>query len=115
MTIYVQDGIAQTRIIADPERGQDRAVRKGTDQTLALERDPHGTIAQPCGVIRCDDCLADVKMVAVRHGEADDNDASGLITRPGLVGKTGQLLQQGQRSELQRVEIERVLLRGHSD
>lgn len=115
MTTYVQDGIAQTRIIADPERGQDRAVRKGTDQTLALERDPHGTIAQPCGIMRCDEYLPDVKMVAVRHGEAGDNDTSGLITRPGIVGKTRELLQQGQRSELQRVEIERVFLRRHSD
>ena len=68
MTVYVQDCVAQSGVVADPERGQDRAVRKVTDQTLTLERAPHGRIAQPSGVMRRDDRLPNVKMVAMRHG-----------------------------------------------
>jgi len=68
MTVYVQDCVAQSGVVADPERGQDRAVRKVTDQTLTLERDPHGRIAQPGGVMRRDHRLTDVDMVAMRHG-----------------------------------------------
>ena len=100
MTAYMQDCVAQSGVVADPERGQDRAVRKVTDQTLALERDPHGRITQPGGVMRRDHHLTDVEMVAMRHGEAGDNDASRLITGPGIVGKTREFLEYGQRPEL---------------
>jgi len=58
--------------------------------------------------MRCDHCVPDVKMVAMRHGEAGDNDASGFITWPGIVGKARKLLEQCQRPKLQRVQIERV-------
>ena len=100
MTVYVQDCVAQSGVVADPERGQDRAVRKVTDQTLTLERDPHGRIAQPGGVTRRDDCFSDVKMVAMCDGQAGDNDASWLITWPRIVGKAREFLEQGQRPEL---------------
>ena len=43
------------------------------------------------------------------------DDAAKLIAGPGIVGKSREFLQQGQRPELQRVQIERVSLRWHSD
>ena len=49
-------------------------------------------------------------MVAMRIGQAGDDGAVGLLAGPRIVGKACKLLQQGQGLELQRVEIERVLL-----
>jgi len=64
---YVQYRVAQPGVVGDPESGQDRTVRKVTDETLAFERNPHGRIAQPGGVIPRYDCLPDVKMVAMLY------------------------------------------------
>jgi len=88
-------------------------VRKMANQPFALKHDPHGRIAQPGGVTRRDDCFSDVKMVAMCDGQAGDNDASWLITWPRIVGKAREFLEQRQRPELQRVQIERVPLWRH--
>ncbi len=91
----MQDRVSQPGIVTDTERSQNRTVRKVTDETLALEREPHGRIAQPGGVTRRDDCLPDVEMVPMRKRKAGDNNASRLITWPGIVGKTREFLEQG--------------------
>jgi len=62
-------------------------------------------MVQPVGVARRDDYLADVKVIAMRHGYARDHDASRLVTRLGIFGKTRELLEQGQGAELERVQI----------
>ena len=62
----MQDRISQPGIVTEAKRSQNRAVRKVTDETFALKREPHGTIAEPGRVTRRNDCLADVKMVPMR-------------------------------------------------
>ena len=105
----MQDRVAQPGVVADPERGQHGTIRKRAYQPPAFERRPYRRIAQPAGIARSDQGIAEVKMVAMRMGQAGDDGAVGLLAGPRIVGKAGKLLQQGQRLELQRVEIKRVL------
>src|SRR5438132_6517163 len=109
----MQDGVAQAGVVADPERGQHDAIRKRAYQPLAFEHRPYRRIAQPGGIARGDQGIAEVKMVAMRIGQAGDDGTVGLLAGPRMAGKACKLLQQGQGLELQRVEIEGVLLRCH--
>src|ERR1700730_14317991 len=109
----MQYGAAQAGVVADPERGQHGAIRKRAYQPLAFERRPYRRIAQPAGIARSDQGIAEVNMVAMLMGAAGADGAVWLLAGPRIVGKARKLLQQGQCLELQRVEIERVLLGRH--
>ena len=54
-----------------------------------------------------------MKVIAVRVGQFGNRDAAAGILRDRLPGDARQLLQQGQGLQLQWVEIERVVFRGH--
>src|SRR6266850_1210994 len=87
----MQDGVAQAGVVADPERGQHGAIRKRAYQPLAFERRPYRRIAQPGGITRGDQGIAEVKMVAMWIGEAGDDGALGLLAGPRIVGKACKL------------------------
>jgi hypothetical protein len=113
MATLMQDGLAQPRLVGETEWGDDRAARVHcVDQSFALERYPHRGIAQPAGVASGDHGLAEVKMIAMRIGQADDNTA-GLLAGPAVFGKARKLLQQGQGPQLQRIKAQRIFLCRH--
>src|SRR6266436_3278178 len=110
MAALVENRLAQSRVVVEPEGGHDRAVRvHRIDQSLALEYHPNRGIAQPAGIAGGNHGLAEVKMVAVRIRRAD-GDTAGLLPRPGVFAKARELLQQGQGLELQRIKVKGVLL-----
>src|SRR2546428_741478 len=57
--------------------------------------------------------LAEMEMIAMRVGQSGDREPAGLVLRCRLAGELRQLLQQGQRLQLQRIEIEGVAFGWH--
>jgi len=113
----VQDRVAQSGVVGEAGLGQDRGVRElGADQALPLQRGPHRRVGQPARVLGEGDRLrADMEMVAVRVRQVgDDNAAAALFRRRHrMVRRARQLLKDRQRLQLERVEVQRVLLRRH--
>ena len=106
-----QDRAAEPGFVIEPDRGHDDSRRRRPDHPLALERGPDRRVAQSGGVARGDDRLAQMKMIAVRVGQAGQDDAACFFAGAGIVGQPRQLLQQGQGLQLQRIEVERVSFR----
>ena len=52
-------------------------------------------------------------MIAVRGGQAGQDDAPRLLAGTRIIGQSRQLLKQGQGLQLQRVQIEWVSLGRH--
>src|SRR5271163_781782 len=74
VTAFVEDHLAQPRLVVEAERSHNRAMRvHRSDQSLALQRHPDCGIAQPAGVAGCNYGVAEVKMIAVRIGRAHGN------------------------------------------
>ena len=110
----VQHRLAQPGVIAEAQRRHDRDRWRRPEQAFALERRPYRRVTQTGCVPRGYNCLADVEVIAVWIGQAGQNDAARIFTRSRLVGQPRQLLKQGQRPQLQRIQTERVSLGCHS-
>jgi hypothetical protein len=54
-----------------------------------------------------------MEMIAMRLRQVAHHDRARFVGRARMGGQSRQLLQQGERPELQRIEIERVLFRRH--
>ena len=76
----VQHRFTQPCFIAEAQRGQDSGRRRGAYQAFALKRRPYPRVAQTGRLTRGYDCLADVKVIAVRIRQANQRDAPGLLT-----------------------------------
>src|SRR5690348_5729968 len=64
MAALVQDPVTQSRIVTETDWRQDCAIRvQRADQPLALQSDPHRRIAEPAGVARSDNGVAEVEVV----------------------------------------------------
>jgi len=65
------------------------------------------------GVSRRDHRIAHMEVVAMLPGKAGNDDMAFLIRRPAMAFELGQSLEKGQGAKLERVQIERIVLRGH--
>src|SRR5580692_9370700 len=74
VSAFVEDHLAQPRLVLETERGYDRTVRvHRVDQALSLQRCPDGGVAQAAGIACRYDCVAEMEMIAVRIGRAHGN------------------------------------------
>jgi hypothetical protein len=56
-----------------------------------------------------------MKMITMRLRQVGNDHRTRLLRRLAVIRQPRQLLQQGQRLQLQRIEVERVLLQRHGD
>ena len=105
----MQDGIAQAGIVTDPVRCQRYSKReKRSCQAPSLQRLPHPFVIEAGRVLSGHHRIAAMEMITVGVGQIGDHDfASFCISGRGL-GEAGELLQDSQRFELQRVKFKRV-------
>ena len=105
MTTIVKYLIGDTGFIADTGGRQGDLVRPlALDQALAGKRAPHILVFQAGGVAGAHGRLAQVEVIAMGVREGGDGDIA-IRRGAGGIGDFGDGLQQGQRLELQRIEL----------
>lgn len=104
-----QNRSSEAGVVAQPLGGQrDGEGKARPGEALAFERDPHGAIAQPRRVPRPHHARAEVKMITVGFRQVGDHHLARVVDGARRLGMAGELLQDGERLELELVEAERI-------
>jgi len=113
--VPVEDGVGEAGVIGLAFRGDGRALREERlDQSLAFQRRPGRRVGETGGVAAGHDRVAQMEMVAMRRGNAADDHGAVVVPPHDVPLDPRQRLQQGERLQLERVQIQRVALEGHS-
>src|ERR1700679_2976387 len=107
MSAPMQYLAGEPRVVAHSFRRQHELARVvGLRQALALERMPHRLVCEAGRVLARDNGVAEMEVIAMRLREARDRRVAALRLR--------HRLQERQRAQLQRVELQRIVPRRHA-
>src|SRR5215469_11913020 len=107
---------AQSGVIGKARGGERNAVRPiRTREPFALERMPDLVVEETARILCRNDAVTEVQMRAMRRGEPLDRHFARTRPPARRLRVTRQFLQERQRAQLKRIELERVDFRRHSE
>lgn len=101
------------RVVSEALRRKRDLVRPFCSrQAFACKSVPHRLVEQACGVLPGNNSIAEMEVVPMRRGKLSDDDVP-IGSLCGRTGNASHRLQERERTKLQRVQLQRILPRGH--